>query len=500
MHKAAATRDLPMGRGVAISNDGGETFLSDRVDASLPDPRCQGSILRYSWPDEGKSRIIFANAASESERKNLSVRVSFDEGQTWAATKAINNTWAAYSSLARLSDGRVGLLYETGDAKLYERIDFVRFPIAWLSDASAIRWQALPDLPDPLGEAGAYAGISGGAVLFAGGANFPKAPPWQGGEKVFSGSIHRLRKTPDGKLEWRANIGTLPRALAYGVSVSTDRGVILIGGCDASRCYAEVYRACVDSKGELQMDNLPPLPQPLAFATGALLGDAICIAGGQNTIDRAIAGDRAYRLDLAKEGSPDFHWEELPPLPKARVLAASAARADGFYVFSGRRIEPGKPTELLRDAYRFDPRTNAWETLPSTPHCMMAGSAIASSDGKIILLGGDTGEAFAQAEQIRRAIDRATDSSEQQALREKLIEASANHPGFAGSIVEFDPIARSYKTIGSLPAPAPVTAPALLWDNNVVLLSGEIRAAVRSPKVWLGKFDSAEVTEPRRRD
>jgi hypothetical protein len=121
---------------------------------------------------------------------------------------------------------------------------------------------------------------------------------------------------------------------------------------------------------------------------------------------------------------------------------------------------------------------------------MMAGSAIASADGKIVLLGGDTGEAFMQAEQIRFAIDRATDSSEQQTFRERLIAASKNHPGFAGTIVEFDPITRLYKTLGSLPAPAPVTAPALLWDNNIVLLSGEIRAAVRSPKVWLGTTEA----------
>jgi sialidase-1 len=497
-----SAKDLPHGRGIAISEDGGETFVSDYVDANLPDPRCQGSILRYSWPDEDKSQIVFANVANESERKNLAVRVSFDEGKTWAVTKPINNTWAAYSSLARLSDGRIGLLYETGDAKIYQRIDFMRFPVSWLEDANAnaIQWKALPDLPEPLGLAGAFAGINNAAVLFAGGANFPKAPPWQGGEKAFANQIHLLRTTTDGGFEWHANIGTLARPVAYGVSISAPRGVIFIGGCDASRCYADVYRASLGAGGSIRMENLPSLPQPLAFATGTLVGNAIYIAGGQNSVDHAVATDHVYRLDLAKEGSPQFAWEELPRLPKARVLALSAATREGFYVFSGRRIEAGESTELLTDAYHFDPRTNRWESLPSIPRCAMAGSAITLPSGKILLLGGDSGEAFLQAEKLRFAIDSATDSQEKQSLHAKLVEASVKHPGFAGTIVEFDPSTRIYRDLGALPKPAPVTAPAMLWNSRILLLSGEIRAAVRSPNCWLGNRESEAPAEPNSRD
>jgi N-acetylneuraminic acid mutarotase len=343
-----------------------------------------------------------------------------------------------------------------------------------------------------LGLAGAFAGITNDAVLFAGGANFPKAPPWQGGEKAFSNKVHLLRKTSDGSVEWSASIGALARPLSYGVSISTPRGVVLIGGCDASRCYADVYRAALEASGSIRMENLPPLPHPLAFATGAVLDNKIYIAGGQNSVDHAVATDRVYRLDLSKEGSPQFAWEEIAPLPKARVLALGAATSDGLYVFSGRRIEAGKPTELLTDAYRFDPGTNAWESLPSIPHCAMAGSAITLPSGKILLLGGDSGEAFIEAEKLRFAIESAADSQEKESLREKLVEASVNHPGFAATIIEFDPSTRTYRDLGALPKPAPVTAPALLWNNNILLLSGEIRAAVRSPKCWLGMREAQQ--------
>ena len=120
-------------RGVSVSADGGETFGPARRDPILIEPRCQASILRFSWPDEGKSRILFANPATGKDRKMMTVRMSYDEGKTWPVEKVIFDQFSAYSSLVKLPDGNVGLLYEAGDTKGYERIEFARFSIEWLS-------------------------------------------------------------------------------------------------------------------------------------------------------------------------------------------------------------------------------------------------------------------------------------------------------------------------------------------------------------------------------
>jgi hypothetical protein len=40
------------------------------------------------------------------------------------------------------------------------------------ADVSQIRWQALPPLPDAMGLAAGFAGVSNGALIVAGGANF----------------------------------------------------------------------------------------------------------------------------------------------------------------------------------------------------------------------------------------------------------------------------------------------------------------------------------------
>lgn len=95
-------------------------------------------------------------------------------------------------------------------------------------------WSALPPLPDSPGVAAPFAGVSGGALLVAGGANFPEAPPWSGGKKVWHDTVLVL-DTPTGS--WKI-AGKLPRPLGYGVSVTHDGAVICIGGSDADRQHA----------------------------------------------------------------------------------------------------------------------------------------------------------------------------------------------------------------------------------------------------------------------
>ena len=88
---------------------------------------------------------------------------------------------------------------------------------------AALSWKSLPALPDPFGFAGAYAGVSNGALLVAGGANFPDGPPWEGHGKRWHGRIFVLER-PD--REWQQASEPLPRPLGYGVSHTTKLGVL----------------------------------------------------------------------------------------------------------------------------------------------------------------------------------------------------------------------------------------------------------------------------------
>src|SRR6185436_4067728 len=86
----------------------------------------------------------------------------------------------------------------------------------------AAEWKQLPSLPDAEGFAGSFAGVSNGALLVAGGANFPDRKPWEGGAKVWYHTVYVLEH-PNAK--WKI-AGQLPRALGYGVSVTYNNGVI----------------------------------------------------------------------------------------------------------------------------------------------------------------------------------------------------------------------------------------------------------------------------------
>ncbi|MEA2709439.1 MAG: sialidase [Phycisphaerales bacterium] len=122
-HRPALTPTTPRQRGVAISTDGGITFQEARRDPALVEPICQASILRFD-----EKRILFANPASE-KREKMTVRVSEDDGATWKSSTEIYAGPSAYSCLVALPDETVGLLYECGTKKAYERIELARFKL-----------------------------------------------------------------------------------------------------------------------------------------------------------------------------------------------------------------------------------------------------------------------------------------------------------------------------------------------------------------------------------
>jgi sialidase-1 len=122
-------------RAIATSKDCGQTWSAVKLDEALLEPVCQASVLRCTWPEGGeKSRILFSNPAS-TKREKMTVRLSYDEGATWPASKELHAGPAAYSCLAMLPDKSVGCLFENGEKNAYEKISLGRFPVAWLEDS-----------------------------------------------------------------------------------------------------------------------------------------------------------------------------------------------------------------------------------------------------------------------------------------------------------------------------------------------------------------------------
>lgn len=117
-------------RKVAISEDGGVTYGEVEIDTELPDPTNNASIVRaFPNAEQGSDRakvLLFSNANSRSSRVNGTLRASCDDGQTWPIAKSFTEGAMAYSTLATLPDGNVGLLYEPG----HDAITYAEFNLA----------------------------------------------------------------------------------------------------------------------------------------------------------------------------------------------------------------------------------------------------------------------------------------------------------------------------------------------------------------------------------
>lgn len=61
----------------------------------------------------------------------MTVRISYDEGETWSEGKTIYAGDSAYSSMTVLQNGDIGLLFEKDD---HTENVFVRFTLEWLTD------------------------------------------------------------------------------------------------------------------------------------------------------------------------------------------------------------------------------------------------------------------------------------------------------------------------------------------------------------------------------
>ncbi|MFH6604362.1 exo-alpha-sialidase [Maribacter algicola] len=119
-------------RFVHISSDEGKTWKS-MPDPSLIDPGCNASIIRYRSRNEepGTYILLFSNANDKGQRKNMTVKISTDEGKSWSKGKTLYKESAAYSSMTVLSNGDIGIFFERNE---YQENVFARFSIRWLTD------------------------------------------------------------------------------------------------------------------------------------------------------------------------------------------------------------------------------------------------------------------------------------------------------------------------------------------------------------------------------
>ena len=134
---------------VKMSGEADFTWSPTELREDLPDPTCQGSIVRLSGYGVGssdKSLLLLCNpandltitsdpsrgfAATPPARIKGMVRLSEDEGKTWVYAKRFfgdASTHFQYSVLTPMGGGKIGCLFESSP-----KIFFAAFDLEWLT-------------------------------------------------------------------------------------------------------------------------------------------------------------------------------------------------------------------------------------------------------------------------------------------------------------------------------------------------------------------------------
>ena len=281
-----------------------------------------------------------------------------------------------------------------------------------------MRWNRLPETPNAPGVGGAYVGTSGDTLLCGGGANYPGKAAYDGGAKAWHDAVYSLASTRSKK--W-AVVGKLPRPCGYGVGVSIRQGLLMIGGADSHRHYADCYTLAIED-GELKVRPFPFLPRPLAYATGALVGSKVIVAGGTERPDATAA----------------------------------------FYLFGGVALNPGAKgveREFLSDCHAFT-LGKEWRRLAALPRPVAgAPSPCPVFDDRILVLGGDDGKQSGKVE-------------------------ASKHAGYPKSVLSYDKAADVWTDAGEGSAGVLSTGCAK-WSGGYAVTNGESRPFERTAEGWL---------------
>lgn len=122
-----------------ISEDGGVTWQpSTSTWNDIAAPACNGDIIRYTSVNQGFDRNrLLHTVPYGTERKDVTMYVSYDEGETWPVSKVLVPYSAAYSSACILPDGTIGFyVEETYPGETGYSTVFYNFSLDWLTNGT----------------------------------------------------------------------------------------------------------------------------------------------------------------------------------------------------------------------------------------------------------------------------------------------------------------------------------------------------------------------------
>lgn len=111
-------------RAVAVTTDMGRTWTEHPSSRhALPEPVCMASLISVPAKENvlGRDILVFSNPDDTKQRKNITIKISFDGGVTWLPGHQLllddEDGWG-YSCLTMIDPATVGILYESSAAQM----------------------------------------------------------------------------------------------------------------------------------------------------------------------------------------------------------------------------------------------------------------------------------------------------------------------------------------------------------------------------------------------
>tara|TARA_R110002012_G_scaffold318604_1_gene537323 strand:- start:1859 stop:4477 length:2619 start_codon:yes stop_codon:yes gene_type:complete len=380
---------------------------------------------------------------------------------------------------------------------------FIFFSLSFLTalgqEVSKLSIEDMPSLPSEdsseksIGYAGMFGGRTNGVILAAGGANFPNGLPWEGGKKVWSNRIYIFQ---DG--QWRFSLKKLPIPLAYSASVSTEKGVLIIGGNTESSSSDLVFLLSYDANSaEIDLTEYPKLPEKLANSDAVVIDDFVYVVGG-NGLEGST--NSFYRLSLE---SPQ-NWEKLvdfPGLPRAlhSIAVQETQTNKKIFVIGGRSEVKGEKSKMITNYLSFDLKEQKWKDegdllIDGKVRVLMGASVETMGSMHVMVYGGSDEVLFNELETIALQLNSNPIDSIINKLTNRRDDILNYHQGFSKEILAYNTITKKWFVYDTLEVKIPVTALSFKDKDDFIVVSGEVSPGIRTPNVQ--RFKIADAVHP----
>lgn len=309
-----------------------------------------------------------------------------------------------------------------------------------------------------LGVSACFAGVIGDTLIMAGGCNFPTVPAADGGKKRYYRGIYAATIDGSNRLDWKL-AGWLPEAAAYGVSVSTDDGLLCIGGCNETGSLRSTWLITLQG-GKASVGVLPALPREMDNFAGAGKGGRVMVSDGA----------QIYALGLKEPVRP---WRTVARVSDERLHQPVGGFVGGaFCLWGGMKPKTAnREATLQMGGWQYD---DVLSPLPGP----------VSAQGDSVYLGGAAAINLTPASVLAVG-----------GVNHDVFLSAVNHPEpdymtHPAGWYRFNPYLclfenGRWKTIGRSPVAARAGAALVKHDNVVYIIGGELKPGVRTPEIFL---------------